>query len=458
NDDGSRFFFFFTKLFEYMGVRKPIIASDLEQISEVISPSISFKDLEDAIQIKDEVGILCSQGNAEELSAAILAVAKNLPIFERLGTNARAKARRQYTWDIHVSQIIKGIKPFYKKVNKAPGAFNIGQFRNIRYYQVGPLPPPYGGVSIFVKRYSHRLAKRFLLQPIDTRRLTPQVLLSLFLSVVFYRKPFILHLNSINIMALSLLKLRVFPYYLRLQDHSERNLESYGRLKRFYLSFLLKRVDELVLVGPHIEKYYSTHGIRLPQKIRVRTPFIPPPLNEENQILSSYPESLMQFLENHQPVVIMNAYKIIFYNGVDLYGFDQSIDLLYRLKELYPKVGMIFALADDSDKDELKRILRHIHELNLTENSYFLTNQKQIWPLFKRVDLMIRPTAQDGYGISVAEAIHFGCPTLASNTCVRSKGTILFKTRDTDDLYEKALLCLNQRQKLKFGNLKFYEE
>ena len=73
---------------------------------------------------------------------------------------------------------------------------------------------------------------------------------------------------------------------------------------------------------------------------------------------------------------------------------------------------------------------------------YFMTGQKEIWPLFKKTDLMIRPTYSDGYGISIAESLYFGCPAIASNVCLRPKGTILFKNRDLDDLATKAMLVL----------------
>ncbi len=59
-------------------------------------------------------------------------------------------------------------------------------------------------------------------------------------------------------------------------------------------------------------------------------------------------------------------------------------------------------------------------------------------------DLMVRPTYRDGYGISVAEALHFGCPAIASDVCRRAKGAIIFKNRDFDDLIEKARRVLSK--------------
>ena len=53
NADGTRFFGSPTKLFEYMSMAKIIIASDLEQLSEVISPAIN--NIDNNINIINEV-------------------------------------------------------------------------------------------------------------------------------------------------------------------------------------------------------------------------------------------------------------------------------------------------------------------------------------------------------------------------------------------------------------------
>lgn len=79
-----------------------------------------------------------------------------------------------------------------------------------------------------------------------------------------------------------------------------------------------------------------------------------------------------------------------------------------------------------------------ISNLGIESNFYFLTGQKELWPLFKQSDLMIRPTYSDCYGISIAESLYFDSPAIASAVCDRPEGTVLFKNRDTDDLYKKV--------------------
>ncbi len=109
NADGTRFFGSPTKLFEYMSMAKPVIASDLEQLSEVLSPAV-FLDHSTQVKnvlIEQQVGILVSpldvQGfvKACELCLHISTKERN-----KIGENAREKVLEQYTWKKHVERIL----------------------------------------------------------------------------------------------------------------------------------------------------------------------------------------------------------------------------------------------------------------------------------------------------------------------------------------------------------------
>jgi glycosyltransferase involved in cell wall biosynthesis len=119
------------------------------------------------------------------------------------------------------------------------------------------------------------------------------------------------------------------------------------------------------------------------------------------------------------------------------------VQLLSGLREEYPDIGLLFALAEIGDNRYYDKIRMKINELGIQENIHFMLGQKELWPLFKKADLMVRPTYIDGYGISVAEALYLGCPAIASDVCKRPDGTILFRNRDEDDLLEKAKMVLS---------------
>ncbi len=92
NADGSRFFGSPTKLFEYMAMGKGIVASDLEQIGEVLT--------------HDQTAWLVRPGDVEDLVAGIVALGSDPEMRTRLGAAARKEAVERYTWKAHVRRML----------------------------------------------------------------------------------------------------------------------------------------------------------------------------------------------------------------------------------------------------------------------------------------------------------------------------------------------------------------
>lgn len=106
NADGSRFFGSPTKLFEYMAMAKPIVASDLDQIGDIFrgSPRVSGLARDSALP-QGAMALLTEPGSAEELAHGIRLLLENRHWHERLGIAAREEALSRYTWDHHVGCI-----------------------------------------------------------------------------------------------------------------------------------------------------------------------------------------------------------------------------------------------------------------------------------------------------------------------------------------------------------------
>lgn len=97
NKDGSRFFGSPTKLFEYMAMGKPIVASDLEQLSQVIDMPLCKPFMVDP-------------GNLDEFFVAVeRLLALNAQEHYEIGFALREKVE-QYTWHAHVERMIKSIE------------------------------------------------------------------------------------------------------------------------------------------------------------------------------------------------------------------------------------------------------------------------------------------------------------------------------------------------------------
>lgn len=111
NTDGSRFFGSPTKLFEYMAMEKGIIASNLDQIGEILSPGLIAGALPtvDASSANHELAVLCEPGNVVDLVKGIKFLIEHKDWRNCLGRNARQRTLDKYTWNHHVQAILKGL-------------------------------------------------------------------------------------------------------------------------------------------------------------------------------------------------------------------------------------------------------------------------------------------------------------------------------------------------------------
>lgn len=91
--DGKKFFGSPTKLFEYMAAKRAIIASNLDQIGEVLQDG--------------KTAILVEPDNPVAFKNAIYALANSGALRERLAENARKEVSEKYTWQHNVRKVIK---------------------------------------------------------------------------------------------------------------------------------------------------------------------------------------------------------------------------------------------------------------------------------------------------------------------------------------------------------------
>jgi glycosyltransferase involved in cell wall biosynthesis len=95
-NDGSEFFGSPTKLFEYMSMAKPVIASRLGQIAEVIRDG--------------ENGLLVEPRDAAALARAIDRLMRDESLRRRLGAGARQTVIERYTWRHNASRVFDAMK------------------------------------------------------------------------------------------------------------------------------------------------------------------------------------------------------------------------------------------------------------------------------------------------------------------------------------------------------------
>lgn len=92
NPDGTPFFGSPTKLFEYMAMGKGIVASDLDQIGEVLEHG--------------KTAWMVKPGDPEDLAEGLKCLLDDQTLCNRLGENAREEAVLKYAWKEHTRRII----------------------------------------------------------------------------------------------------------------------------------------------------------------------------------------------------------------------------------------------------------------------------------------------------------------------------------------------------------------
>lgn len=108
NPDGTRFFGSPTKLFEYMAMGRAIVASDLDQIGDVLRPGVRAGSASEAsAQSARPLAILCEPGDRAQLAAGIRDAVEHPALRDALGAAARAEALSKYLWEHHVRAILE---------------------------------------------------------------------------------------------------------------------------------------------------------------------------------------------------------------------------------------------------------------------------------------------------------------------------------------------------------------
>lgn len=107
----SKFFGSPTKLFEYMALGGAIVASRLEQIGDVLTPSLTTEELAKVAveQIDGERAVLCKPGDTDDFVDAVAGLAARPDLWGALGVNARQALLDNFTWEQHVHKILQHV-------------------------------------------------------------------------------------------------------------------------------------------------------------------------------------------------------------------------------------------------------------------------------------------------------------------------------------------------------------
>lgn len=283
---------------------------------------------------------------------------------------------------------------------------------------VGKLPPPIGGVTIHVQRLAE-LAERhgILADTIDYSKI--KSLLKLFR---FKKNIYHLHISNDYLRYLISLVLKIQRKQIVITFHSHRNKSEF---KKRVIRATSRLSERNIAVGIHLGNDLKKDGI---ERVSIREPFLPPSQKEIFGLKCD-----LKHKNNFN--IGINAYSVLLEGGKDIYGLESTI---YQIKKIIEKNYIVYLyiyISGIKDKDFYNKLIKIIEKENLSKYIKFEEGKKLIEEM-PNLNLFLRPTLTDSYGISVSEAIYLGIPAIASNVCIRDANALIFDIDSPGELTE----------------------
>lgn len=322
-----------------------------------------------------------------------------------------------------------------------------------RILLVSPFPPYIGGVSVSVQRlYEYLRHKGYDVVKFDTQisrrafNLKPLKFIK-YLGLPLYlasRKRFdVVHFHVSDIMP---------KYYIALwrrlfSGETRFILTIHGQVKHTLASgfgrYALEKFDRLILVRKNDTRHLPAH-LR-PRAVEIPA-FIPPVISEISE--DQFPSGLIEFLREDAFKMLINGFIIINDRFHDLYGFIDAINLLDKLCESGRDVLLVIVVLGgnySSDvRDYVDYLKKVIAEKRLSKRVFWIENSTmELWPVLKKVNVLLRPTKSDGDALSIRESLYLKIPVITSNAVPRPQGTVVYKLRSEEDLLRKTTLLID---------------
>lgn len=310
---------------------------------------------------------------------------------------------------------------------------------------IGPFPPPYGGVSVHIRRLRSRLQRSGHECTVWCQEDRPEEVGVRALGRLDQAvrrlgclpKDAILHFHQHYLLAGLFAHRRcVFT------AHNERinSVLAGGRFPgqwsyRAASRSVFRRMRHVIAVSEGTRTALVDFGIP-DARIRVINAYLPPEPDEQAHIDNLM--ALKDFRRRFKYLATANAWALSFFRDQDLYGIDLCIQMLGRLRNQCPHLGLVLALPLARGTPYLAKMQELAECLGVSERILWLLEPGAYHPILYQCDLFLRPTNTDGFCISIAEAFEGGVPVIASDAVARPPGCVVFRSRDLSDFVMKT--------------------
>jgi len=309
----------------------------------------------------------------------------------------------------------------------------------MKVLQLGPYPPPHGGVQTHIAALVEFLRQsgidcdvmnltRFR-RPSENGIFYPSNSIAVLAHLLSHRYD-VIHLHIGGRIFLRQLGLAIVCSFLPkthcvLTFHSggypssEEGRATHARTLR---AFALRRFDRIIAVNAEIAAFFERLGVR-GERIKLISPHSAP---SGTAASADLPLAVESFYREHQPLLITVGLL------EEEYDLPLQISVMEQVRKKWPNAGLLIAGSGSLQPALLKEIDTQPyaeHILLYGDLPHAATLQA-----IKRADLMLRTTWYDGDALSVREALHFGLPVVATDNGMRPEGVHLIPARDPQAL------------------------
>jgi glycogen(starch) synthase len=295
----------------------------------------------------------------------------------------------------------------------------------MRVLQLGPYPPPHGGVQTnlvavrdTVRKHGgwagvinltrHRgTAKDDVYYPRNAFE-TLSLLLKLRYDIVH------LHIGghlSARLLALSAVccamprKRSVLTFHSGGYPSSPDGRRAHARSLR---GFIMRRFDRIIVVNAEISAMFKRFGV--PQsRIHLIPPHAEPQLDDK-----PLPGELGEFFARHNPVLLTVGLL------EPEYDLQLQIEVLGKIRELHPAAGLVIVGSGSLEPD----LRRHIQSKDYSGHIVLYGDMAHdsTMRVMAASDVLLRTTRYDGDSVAVREALALGTPVVATDNAMRPRG------------------------------------
>lgn len=318
----------------------------------------------------------------------------------------------------------------------------------MRVVQLGPYPPPHGGVQtnlVAIREYLRRNGHEC--SAINLTRFRKEDADGVFypqgapaLMRLLWRLPAdIVHLHFGGDLTARLLGLALFCTLLPgrktvLTFHSggypgsaAGRTAAPGTLR----GFVLRRLDGLIGVNAEIAALFAKFGVRR-ERIRTILPFAVQPPDRSLPL----PERLSVFLSGHSPALLTVGLL------EPEYDLPMQIDAMGEILQRHPRAGLLIVGAgslEDTLRAQIASKPYRDQVLLYGDMPHAVTLRATL-----ECDALLRTTLYDGDSVSVREALYIGTPVIATDNGMRPSGVHLIPASDAGRLRDAVCELLSR--------------